>query len=300
VEAPAVAGDDDELTEKIEMLEDLLIYDGDFRVRVQAVFSLAKLEDPRVVEIIAKGLEDKHPTVRAAAATALGNLKSPSAVEPLEKALEDPIDTVQDAAREALKKIMEDPKKLAALDAVPDVITDVPFHKVKAVFVIGPLKNKSGNSRSDLEDVFKRLMVERLLDTGIDDAMIVTTKEVPSVVETRLAKGRAHGFYFTGTLLSLAGGWETKSTKRYVVHAKVSLACMHYPEQNLAMTMQAAASSSVLKVSYKKSIIPRLEEDAIDGAIGSLSSTLKSNYEKLTGKKHKGKKKKKKKKKKKG
>ncbi len=287
-----------EIDSKIGMLEELVLYDGDFRVRVQAIFSLAKLKDPKVVAIIVKALKDKHPTVRAAAATALGNLGASEAVSALEKALEDPIDTVQDAAREALTEIMDDPKKLAALNAVPDVITDVPFHQVKVVFVVGPLKNKSGNNRPDLEDVFKRLMVERLLDADIDDSMIVTTKAVPEVVEQRLGKGQATGFFFTGTLVKLAGGWEEAETKRYVVDATVSLACMYYPEQNLAMTMQATASSSVQKVSYKKSIVAKLEEDAIGGAIGSLSSTLKTNFSKLTAPKDKGPKKKNKKKKK--
>jgi hypothetical protein len=283
------------VTERIEMLEDLLKHDGDFRVRVQAAFSLSKIKDPRVIKILVKGLKDKHPTVRAAAASALGAIGAEEAVPALEKALEDPIDSVQDAARDALAKIMKDPKKLASLNAVPDVITDVPFHKVKAVFVVGPLKNKSGSTRKDLEAVFKRLMVERLMDTKIEKSMIVTVKEVPPVVEQRLNSGKASGFYFTGTLVKLNKEWEEQ--KRFVVNATVSLACMKYPQQVLAMTMSATASSSVLKVSYKKSIIPKLEEDAINGAISSLSTTLKKNYGKLTNSTGKKKKKKKKKKK---
>jgi hypothetical protein len=126
--------------------------------------------------------------------------------------------------------------------------------------------------------------------------MIVTTKNVPPVVEERVEKGKAHGFYFTGTLVKLDNEWEEK--KRFVVNATVSLACMRYPEQVLAMTMSATASSSVLKVSYKKSIIPKLEEDAIDGAVASLSSTLKTSYDKLVGDDGKPAPKKKKKKKK--
>lgn len=297
----AAAGDSKEeaqkLTERIEMLEDLLMLDGDFRVRVQAAFSLSKITDPRVVKILIKGLKDKHPTVRAACASALGKVGAQEAVPALEKALKDPIDSVQDAARDALTLIMKDPKKLAALNAVPDVITDVPFHKVKAVLVVGPLKNKSGSTRKDLEAVFKRLMVERLIDAKIDNSMIVTVKEIPPVVESRLKKGQAKGFYFTGTLVKLDREWEEK--KRFVVNATISLACMRYPEQILAMTMSASASSSVLKVSYKKSMVPKLEEDAIDGAIASLSTTLKKNYPKLAslGGKSKPKKKKKKKKK---
>ncbi|MBW2262499.1 MAG: HEAT repeat domain-containing protein [Deltaproteobacteria bacterium] len=303
VSGTALAGDSKEevekVTERIEMLEDLLKLDGDFRVRVQAAFSLSKIKDPRVVKILIKGLKDKHPTVRAACASALGKIGAEEAVPALEKALKDPIDSVQDAARSALTLIMKDPKKLAALNAVPDVITDVPFHKVKAVFVVGPLKNKSGSTRKDLEDVFKRLMVERLMDTKIDNAMIVTVKEVPPVVESRLKSGKAKGFYFTGTLVKLNKEWEEK--KRFVVNATISIACMRYPEQVLAMTMSASASSSVLKVSYKKSMVPKLEEDAIEGALASLSTTLKKNYPKLAslGGKSTPKKKKKKKKKKK-
>lgn len=299
----AIAGEDakaaeeeaKKLTERIEMLADLLRNDSDFRVRVQAAFSLSKIEDPRIVAILIEALGDKHPTVRAAAASALGKVGAEEAVPALEKALEDPIDSVRDAARDALTKIMKDPKKLAALNAVPEIITDVPFHEVKALLIVGPLKNKSGSARPDLEQVFKRLMVERLMEAGIEDSMIVTGGAVPPVVEERVGKGKAYGLFFTGTLVKLESEWE--EDKRFVVNATVSLACMRYPDQVLAMTMSATASSSVLKVSYKKSSVGKLEEDAIDGAIASLSSTLKQNFEKLAGdgekktKKKKGKKK---------
>ena len=278
-EADAKAAED--VDERIEMLADLLANDGDYRVRVQAAFSLAKIGDPKVVPFLVEALGDKHPTVRAAAASALGKLGAEEAVPALEKALEDPVESVQEAAREALSLIMKDPKKLAELDAIQPVITDVDFHKVEAVFVIGAFKNKSGSPRDDLEKVFKKAMVKHLLDLGMPNSMIVTSGDVPPVALERLEKGKARGFYFTGTLVKLAEAWEEE--KRFVVDATMSLACMKYPDQILAMTMQATAQASVLKVSYKKSIVPKLENESIDAVVSSLCSTLKTNYAKLSG-----------------
>ncbi len=290
-------GKDDDNIKRIEMLGKMLLESNDFKVRVQAAFSLSKIKDPKILPYLKKGLKDKHPAVRSASASAMGKTGDPAALDALYKILDkDPNAMVNDAVKEAILKIETDPSKLGAMQKAPDMICEVPHSKVKYVFVIGSMNDKASANRKDLPDVFKRHLANSL--KYVSNSMVVTNDSVPKDVMKQIDSGKTHAFAFNASLKQLEGDWDGSSG--YVMTAKVSIICLKFPGQVLAMTMNSTASSTISKAGFRKKLIPKLQEDAIKGAIESMAASVKENLKRLTGESSsgsssKGKKKKKKK-----
>jgi hypothetical protein len=202
---------------------------------------------------------------------------------------------VNDAVKEAILKIETDPSKLGAMQKAPDMICEVPHSKVKYLFVIGSMSDKASANRKDLASVFKRHLAGSL--KYVSDSMVVTNDSVPKDVLKQIDAGKTYGFAFNASLKQLDGGWD--GTSGYVMTAKVSIVCLKYPGQVLAMTMNSTASSTISKAGFRKKLIPKLQEDAIKGAIESMAASVKENLKRLSGESSsdgsKGKKKKKKK-----
>jgi hypothetical protein len=277
---------------RIEMLGKLIVESDDFKVRVQAAFSLSKIKDPKILPHLKKALKDKHPAVRSAAASALGKTGDPAALDVLYAlADKDPNPMVNEAVKEAILLIETEPSKLSEMQKVPDLICEVPHSKVKYLFVVGNMADKASSKRADLAQIFKRHLSSKL--KYIPSTMIVTTESVPQDVLKQVESGKTFGFAFNASLKQLEGAWD--SSAGFIMTAKVSIICLKYPDQVLAMTMNSTASSTISKSGFRTKLIPKLQEDAIKGAIESMAASVKDNLTRLTGE-DSGKKKKKKKK----
>lgn len=95
---PAVRAQDARLVE-------LLTRDGDFRVRVQAAFSMGSTGNVAYVPSLVGALGDANPAVRAAAASALSRLGDRSAVPALRRLSRDPSASVRLQAERAIASI---------------------------------------------------------------------------------------------------------------------------------------------------------------------------------------------------
>ncbi len=267
-------------SKRIAMLGEMLQESPDFKVRVQAAFSLSKIKNPKILTYLIKALKDKHPAVRSAAATSLGKAGDPAALNVLFNLVDkDPNPMVNNAAKEAILMIDADPKKLNQLNKVPEIICKVPYNKVKYLFVIGNMSDKAGSKRKDLPVLFKKHLSDSLKNVG--KSMIVTSDDVPEAILKKVEDGKIYAFIFSSTLKNLNGKWDGESG--FVTTAKVSIICSKYPTQVLAMTMQSTASSSITKSGYRKKLLPRLQEDAIKGAITSMAGSIQDNLKKITG-----------------
>jgi|GEM_PF-3137588 len=266
-------------TERIKILGKMLLENEDFKVRVQAAFSLAKIPDKKILPYLFSALKDKHPTVRTAAATALGNTQDPEVLDVLYKYLDkDPNPMVNEAIKEAIIKVETDPVKIDELQKLPPVTSNVSPSQVKYLFVIGNMEDSIGSGRKNLGGIFKRFLLEQL--KTVNNSMIVVEGDPPKEVLQRIDKGKAYGFYFSSSLKQLEGGWDSSSG--YVVNAKVSIICSSYPGRVLAMTLNSSASSSITKSGFRKNLIPKLEENAIKGTIESMAQSIKENLDRLS------------------
>jgi HEAT repeat protein len=86
-------------------VEDSLIHDPSYKVRVEAALILGKLHQERSVPSLIAGARDPHPAVRAASVRALGLTAVPAGRETVLAALHDPVPTVRHMAREALRSL---------------------------------------------------------------------------------------------------------------------------------------------------------------------------------------------------
>jgi hypothetical protein len=90
---------------QIEDVEESLVRDPSYKVRVDAALILGKLRQQRSLPALLAGAKDGHPAVRAASVRALGLTGGPGAREAVLTALHDPTHTVRHMAREALRNL---------------------------------------------------------------------------------------------------------------------------------------------------------------------------------------------------
>jgi len=93
---------------RIEDVEDSLVHDRSFKVRVQAALILGQLGQPRSVPALLGALRDPYPAVRASASQALARIGSPVAHDAvLRLVTDDPSPVVRRIAKDALKHMEE-------------------------------------------------------------------------------------------------------------------------------------------------------------------------------------------------
>ena len=105
---------------RIEDVEQSLLHDPSYRVRVGAALVLGRLGKPRSVPVLVRALGDANPAVRASAATSLGQIGDPAARDPLARAQQDPSPMVRRMAEKALHELPE-PSRRARRRATGDV-----------------------------------------------------------------------------------------------------------------------------------------------------------------------------------
>jgi hypothetical protein len=87
----------------IEDVEESLVRDPSYKVRVEAALILGKLRQHRSVPALMLAAKDGHPAVRASSVRALGLIGAPTARDTVVAALHDPVASVRHTAREALR-----------------------------------------------------------------------------------------------------------------------------------------------------------------------------------------------------
>jgi len=90
---------------QIEDVEESLVRDPSYKVRVSSALILGKLHQERSLPALIAGARDEHPAVRAASVRALGLVAAPAGRETVLAALRDPVPTVRHMAREALRSL---------------------------------------------------------------------------------------------------------------------------------------------------------------------------------------------------
>jgi hypothetical protein len=88
---------------RIDEVEDSLLHDPSYKVRVEAALILGKLREQHAVPALMAAARDPHPAVRTSAVRALGQIGAPAAHDTLMAALHDPVPAVRHHAREALR-----------------------------------------------------------------------------------------------------------------------------------------------------------------------------------------------------
>jgi hypothetical protein len=92
-------------TAQIADVEESLVKDPSYKVRVEAALILGKLHQPRSLPALLAGARDGHPAVRTASVRALGLTGGPGARDAVLAALRDPAPGVRHRPRDALRSL---------------------------------------------------------------------------------------------------------------------------------------------------------------------------------------------------
>src|SRR5262245_4116078 len=88
---------------QIEDVEESLVHDPSYKVRVEAALILGRLRQQRSIPALVVAARDTHPAVRGSSVRALGLIGAPTARDTVLAALHDPVPSVRHMAREALR-----------------------------------------------------------------------------------------------------------------------------------------------------------------------------------------------------
>ncbi|HEY7375897.1 MAG TPA: HEAT repeat domain-containing protein [Polyangia bacterium] len=90
---------------RIDDVEDSLLHDPSYKVRVDAALILGRLREQHAVPALIAAAHDGHPAVRASAVRALGQIGAPAGRDTVVAALHDPVPTVRHMARDAVRSL---------------------------------------------------------------------------------------------------------------------------------------------------------------------------------------------------
>jgi HEAT repeats len=90
---------------RIDDVEDSLMHDPSYKVRVDAALILGKLHQERSIPALIVGAKNENPAVRAASVRSLGLIGTPGTRETILAAMHDPVPTVRHMARDAQRTL---------------------------------------------------------------------------------------------------------------------------------------------------------------------------------------------------
>ena len=154
--------------------------------RVEALESLAKIDDPTIVKEVIKALSDRSPTVRGTAVEWLGALGTREAITPLIMKLEDPDSEVRMMATASLGDLLVGKKTPQEL--VRKLQDSAELVRIEAAESLGAIGDKSTLPElwSGLED--KSPLVRSYMAGAIGE--LGSTKDIPEL-EERLRKEKS-------------------------------------------------------------------------------------------------------------
>ncbi len=249
--------------DRIGELERLLKDGPDYRVRLQAAFSLGRGGERRARRALERSLgNDDHPAVRAAAAAALGRLGDAEAIAGLQAALRDSSASVRSSAESAI----------VALRGSPDVPTR--WNDVRFAVGVGQLGNRSNVRGDEMSRKFRSVLQRELRQ----DARFVVRPDAPdSEFDANVRRHRVTGYWLEGTIGALR-----KATGPGIVNVRceISLMVLSDPDRNLRMMLQSAGTAQERDRLFTPLIERRMQEQSLEsavrGAVGRLARTLAS------------------------
>jgi hypothetical protein len=234
----------------------------DYKVRLSAVASLAKLGDQRAIGPLVDALAgDDESAVRVAAAVALGKLVNGNSDE-------DDIDAANDALSRASKKDKNSSVKAQAKKALAKIKKAVDSGSGGSggggggIYVnLGPMSAKI----SDDADTMRDLMKKTVDHTFSKNAPDMKTKWGSSASPSEKDLKGAFAFYVDGTLNTLTTKAKGSDT---IVTCKISMLIATYPKKSIFGLLDGGAS---VQASNDPSDIEGAKSDCVSAVVEDLT-----------------------------
>jgi hypothetical protein len=210
---------------------------SDYKVRLSAALSLAKLGDKRAIPAFVVALSDKDKTVRGASAVALGKLidaKTPTAQRAqVQKALEALIAReTSDSVKKQAEKTLATIKAIGGTGSTP----------AGSVYIdIGPMSSKAEEVDNTKLRALMKKTTEKTIGSKARDVFMITWAGGKSPTRKELDAKKVAGFHVDGTLLEVT---VKKKGAAATVSCKVSMLIATFPEKSVFGFLNGGASVS--------------------------------------------------------
>jgi HEAT repeat protein len=240
---------------QIEDVEDSLLHDPSYKVRVDAALVLGKLHQQRSVPALAAATKDAHPAVRASAVRSLGLIAAPTARDAITLALHDPVPAVRRTAREALRSLgdLDDTTPREAGD--PGIRRRPPKLAIEVKPVGDPQHQAGPVLRSHMRD----FLVEQLRPLGDVSA------------DERLAGGPTTSYAVDGVIKHLV---VTRGGPDVEVTCAVQLIVMRQPGNALFLLTSGEGRVQKPRRQFRPQLQASMELEAVEVAVRGASEDL--------------------------
>jgi HEAT repeat protein len=234
---------------RIEDVEQSLIHDPSYRVRVGAALVLGRLGKPRSVPVLIRALSDPNPTVRASAATSLGQIGDPAARDPLVRAQQDPNPMVRRMAEKALHQLPE-PNRRAPPPATEG-------RRARPAFEVKPMGDRSHRAGPALRQHMREVLAAELAPVG-DVAGRAADPE--------------RGYIIDGVIKNLSFAMHPD---RVEVTCSVQLVISRQPTGGVFLLTSGEAVVQKPRRHFRTQNRPGMEVEALEGAVRGASEDLR-------------------------
>lgn len=250
--------------DRIGELERLLRDGPDYRVRLQAAFSLGRAGERRARRSLERSLaDDDHPAVRAAAAAALARLGDAAALGALQNALRDRSASVRSSAETAI----------VSLRGSPNVAPR--WGDARYAVGVGQLGNRSAVRGDEMSRRFRSVLQRELRQ---DAKFVVRPDDSATEFEANVRRHRLDRYWLEGTIGTLR---RAQGPGIVNVRCEISLMVLTDPDRNLRMMLQSAGTAQEREALFTPLVERRMQEQSLEsavrGAVSRLARTLAAN-----------------------
>lgn len=236
---------------------------SDYKVRLSAALSLAKLGDKRAIPAFIIALSDKDKTVRGASAVALGKLIDAKTSEPQRQQVARALTAlIERESSDSVKKQAE--KTLASIEAIEGAPVVAAGSAAGGVFVdVAAMSSKTTSGDNAKLKAIMRRTTEKTFAAKSKDLMTVWPGGKTPTKKDLTAK-KVSGFHVDGTLLEITVKEKGSSA---TVSCKVSMLIATYPEKSVFGFLNGGAS---VTASSDASDIAAAGEDCLAAVVEDL------------------------------
>jgi hypothetical protein len=240
--------------DRIDDLARTIASDPSWRVRLQAVVVLGKMNDRRVIPPLSRALHDANETVRALAVQALGEIggpEFPEAKDVLRAAQRDPSPFVRDKVNAALARLNAPPP-------APSPSAPAPQKRGEVHVAVGGIGAKARNTPPELTGRLRDFILREL-------------RRTPGLTLDGKPIDNASGFYIDSAITALT----RKTTDQFVeISCEVSYIVGRMPSKAMVMMTSGGATVQTPRGMFRPQEERRLQVDALEGAVRGAHENL--------------------------
>jgi hypothetical protein len=238
---------------RIDDVEQSVLHDPSYRVRVSAALVLGQLRQPRSVPVLVRALEDAHPAVRATAAQSLGRIGDRAARDPLARAARDGSAMVRRMAEEALQALPASPSVAAP---PPPPVRGHAGNPLRPAFDVKPMGDHSHHAGAALRAQMRALVTAELRPFGDIGGSADATR----------------GFVIDGVIKDLSFAMRPDLVQ---VTCAVQLVVSTQPTGGIFLLTSGEAVVQKPRRQFKSRHRPHMEAEALENAVHGASEDLR-------------------------